>query len=585
MFALVLLALLTVPAAAGANPLGDLFRISELAPNDGHGSAFDTQVAYNGGTSEYLVSWTADGYASPGEDEVWVQRVSNAGAQIGADRRISTIGAEGDGTREPFGRPAVAADPVNDRNLVVWSADPENNTFGNSEFRIYGQLLAADGSEIGVNDFAISGSQAGALYPHVAFNPEREEYLVVWSGNATGTPVQWGRRLDKNGAPIAAPFQISQLAESGRGSLPQVAYNASKDEYLVAWYGFKGFEDGEAWGQRINAVTGAAIGGDVKLTTHGAVEDDIAGGFPSISYNPLAGDYLMTYTKDDDNPNPDTLEVQSQVLSATAVPQGSPVRLSTVGKLAYEPATAYATGPGGGAGQYLVVWQQESPPPGFYDYEIWGQRVRYDGVLLGTAFKIFEASESFNIGPWVARRTDAIEWLTVWTSDCPHGAGIPAQDNEILGRRVGTAAAATGDGVCKLPGVDPDPTPTPTPGGTSPPGSQPPTALPAPPAAPKPTSRLKPADVLRLPSTRRCVSRRRFRIRLRTPRGAKLAKLTVRLNGKLVRTVRGKRITARVDLRGLPRGRFRVTIEVRTVDGRKVTATRRYRTCAPKRRG
>ena len=90
--------------------------------------------------------------------------------------------------------------------------------------------------------------------------------------------------------------------------------------------------------------------------------------------------------------------------------------------------------------------------------------------------------------------------------------------------------------------------------------------------------------MLRLPSTKRCVSRRRFRIRLRTPRGAKLAKVTVRVNGKLVRTVRGKRITARVDLRGLPRGRFRVKIEVRTVDGRKVSATRRYRTCAPKRR-
>ena len=69
-----------------------------------------------------------------------------------------------------------------------------------------------------------------------------------------------------------------------------------------------------------------------------------------------------------------------------------------------------------------------------------------------------------------------------------------------------------------------------------------------------------------------------------TPRGAKLAMETVRVNGKLVRTVRGKRITARVDLRGLPRGRFRVKIEVRTVDGRKVSATRRYRTCAPKRR-
>ena len=354
MFALVLLALLTFPAVAGANPFGDLFRISELASNNGNGSAFDTQVAYNGGTSEYLVSWTADGYASPGQDEVWVQRVSKAGAQIGSDRRISTIGAEDDPTREPFGRPAIAADPINDRNLVVWAADPEDNAFDNSEFRIYGQLLGADGSEIGV-DFAISGSQQGSLYPHVAFNPERQEYLVVWTGTTTIDPVQWGRRLDKNGAPVGANFQISQEAESGTGSLPQVAYNEAQNEYLVAWYSFKPDEDGEAWGQRINAVTGAAIGGDVPLTAHGTTTDDNAGSFPSISYNPLAGNYLMTYTHD--YPTPGELEVNSQVLSATAVPQGTPARLSPVGTQAYEPATAYATGPGGGAGEYLVVWQ------------------------------------------------------------------------------------------------------------------------------------------------------------------------------------------------------------------------------------
>ena len=88
------------------------------------------------------------------------------------------------------------------------------------------------------------------------------------------------------------------MAESGRGSLPQVAYNAAQDEYLVAWYGFKSGEDGEAWGQRINAATGAAIGGDVPLTAHGTATDEDEGSFPSISYNPLAGNYLMTYTHD-----------------------------------------------------------------------------------------------------------------------------------------------------------------------------------------------------------------------------------------------------------------------------------------------
>jgi hypothetical protein len=46
--------------------------------------------------------------------------------------------------------------------------------------------------------------------------------------------------------------------------------------------------------------------------------------------------------------------------------------------------------------------------------------------------------------------------------------------------------------------------------------------------------------------------------------------------------VRGKRLTSPVDLRGLPKGRFKVTITVTTESGRRLSGTRRYRTCTPK---
>ena len=87
-----------------------------------------------------------------------------------------------------------------------------------------------------------------------------------------------------------------------------------------------------------------------------------------------------------------------------------------------------------------------------------------------------------------------------------------------------------------------------------------------------------------LPSTRRCVSRRRFRIRLRHPRGARVASAVVRVNGKKVATRRGRRVTAPVNLRGLPKGRFAVKITVKLADGRTVSGTRRYRTCTPKKK-
>ena len=135
-----------------------------------------------------------------------------------------------------------------------------------------------------------------------------------------------------------------------------------------------------------------------------------------------------------------------------------------------------------------------------------------------------------------------------------------------------------------LPPV-PVPVPEPAPGPTSGPAPAP---VPAPittPTTPAAESKaLKAGDVVVLPSARACVSRRSFRIRLRAPKGVTLQRATVLVNGKRSRSVTGKALTAPVDLRGLPKGRFTVKVTVVTTTGRKVTATRAYRTCALKRR-
>lgn len=127
--------------------------------------------------------------------------------------------------------------------------------------------------------------------------------------------------------------------------------------------------------------------------------------------------------------------------------------------------------------------------------------------------------------------------------------------------------------------------------GSTPPVAAPPTA-PAPTPAPPAPAPVKPiaavslpkaSSVILLPSARTCVSRRNFRIRLKQPKGLKIKSAVVALNGKRVATRSGKRVTAPVDLRGLPKGRFTVKITVTLTDGRKLSSTRRYKTCAPKR--
>jgi hypothetical protein len=86
-----------------------------------------------------------------------------------------------------------------------------------------------------------------------------------------------------------------------------------------------------------------------------------------------------------------------------------------------------------------------------------------------------------------------------------------------------------------------------------------------------------------LPSSKKCVSRRKFRIRVKRVAGVQFVSAAISVNGKRVRTVKRDRIYATVNLRGLPKGRFRVTIKAKTSTGRTATFSRRYRTCAKKR--
>ena len=111
----------------------------------------------------------------------------------------------------------------------------------------------------------------------------------------------------------------------------------------------------------------------------------------------------------------------------------------------------------------------------------------------------------------------------------------------------------------------------------------PPKPQPAPAGATAPSSITQ--VVAGLPSAKACLSRRNFRIRVRPPAGVTVTKAVVLVNGKQVAVRKGARVTAPVDLRRLPKGRYTVKITVTFASGKTLSGTRKYRTCAPRRRG
>jgi hypothetical protein len=109
--------------------------------------------------------------------------------------------------------------------------------------------------------------------------------------------------------------------------------------------------------------------------------------------------------------------------------------------------------------------------------------------------------------------------------------------------------------------------------------------------APLPTGTPRIDQIATLPSAtgtgkgkQKCLSRRSFKIRLREPRGDALLSAVVYLNGKQIQAREGKRLTAPINLKGLPKGRYTVKIVAKTVLGRTITGKRKYRTCVGARK-
>jgi hypothetical protein len=87
-----------------------------------------------------------------------------------------------------------------------------------------------------------------------------------------------------------------------------------------------------------------------------------------------------------------------------------------------------------------------------------------------------------------------------------------------------------------------------------------------------------------LPSAKQCVSKRRFTIHIRKLPGISWVSAVIKIDHKRVKAIGRTHITALVNLVGLPKGTFVLSITAKTSDGRSVTGTRTYHTCVPKRK-
>lgn len=331
--------------------------------------------------------------------------------------------------------------------------------------------------EVGPDDFRISdmGPDANLSFrasrSAVAYNSTGHEYLVVWEGNdgagamADDESEIFGQRIDAaTGVEIGSDFRISDMGPDGNidfgGFTPAVAYNATDNEYLVVWEGDDdtgGLADNELeiFGQRLDAATGAEIGGDFRISDAGMDGLTQFEAFnAAVVYNADDNEYLVVWQADDNTGAlvDGEFEIYGQRLNAaTGAEVGTnDFRITAIGTdgntgfRAFRPDVAYNPVDR----EYLVVWEGNSAAlPD--DIEIHGQRLASDGTPAGTAaFRISDLGPDGDSGftanaASVAHGAEDDVYLVVWVGTDDIGT-LAGTGTEIFGQRI---AGATGEEV------------------------------------------------------------------------------------------------------------------------------------------
>lgn len=341
--------------------------------------------------------------------------------EIGSnDVRISDMGPDGDAAYDAL-NPAVAYNSIDNNYLVVWEGDDTPGDLVEGELEIFGQIVSATGTQVGYSDVRIShtGPDGNTAYnarnPAVAFNTAFNQYLVVWEADNP---------------------------ESG----------------LVD-------NEFEIWGQVVDPLLFPLWGGNFRISSMGpdgsALYD---AGRPAVAYNPTPDEYLVVWDGDDDSGSlvDDELEIWAQRVYSTALPVGSPLRVSDMGGTgdanydALAADVAYNTTDH----EYLVVWQGDDDAVGLVDNEseIWGQRMDQNGGGLGANdARISDAGGdgdaaygAFN--PSVAYNSVDNEYLVVWMGDDNVG-GLVDNEMEVFSQRLTSTLSGLGGNDYRLTDV------------------------------------------------------------------------------------------------------------------------------------
>jgi hypothetical protein len=177
--------------------------------------------------------------------------------------------------------------------------------------------------------------------PDVAIDTAHNVFLA-----ATGNGFAQGAFLTTAGAPVGAPFRISQTA--GYVQSVRAKYNAAADAFLVTWHEGSA-PGGKNWVKaRLVRYPTGAIGNEVVISAPRTFWEF----GPEIASS--GSEFLVTWVQVNTS-----YDIYARRVSAGGAPLGAPIPVSTAAEFEREPTAAYNPA----SNEYLVAWGASSDTP------------------------------------------------------------------------------------------------------------------------------------------------------------------------------------------------------------------------------
>jgi hypothetical protein len=313
--------------------------------------SFEPAVAYNSNHDEYLVVWTNIRGGGATKD-VYARRVRGDGTVL------SNFTISHNANFYNY-EPAVAYSLVQDEYLVVWTYD---SVITDSD--IWARRVKWNGADLHLpqyQEFSIErpppgGKNGKQHHPAVAYNPDADEYLVVWQNS-------WGGSYDIDARRVRAsdgtsPGWANIAAGAGYRSFPDVAHCPASNYYLIA-YTFRptSGSPGDIYG-KVRTWNLGDLGSEIHI----CADTNNQG---TVAVAASTEEYLAVW---EDAPSPTTTELYARRLAADGTPQGPGGGFwitGSPGRHDAAPAVAYGRGYG-----YLIAWQRFM---GGLDFNVYGR--------------------------------------------------------------------------------------------------------------------------------------------------------------------------------------------------------------------